>query len=70
VKIYVLTYFDYEENLYYFPTKKAAKEFLAGEKKRFPTTNAITDVKISELEFDLTKVGIAELLNDEVGTGY
>mgnify|MGYP003629176004 CR=1 FL=1 len=70
MKIYVLAYFDYEVNHYYFPTKKAALEFLAGEKKRFTAENAITDVEISELEFDRTKVGIADLLNIEVGTGF
>jgi len=68
--IYILTYNDGEDHRFYLPTKKAALQFIADEKVRFPTTHDITDVEIIELKGANTKAGIADLLNAEVGTGY
>ena len=67
--IYILTYNDGEDHRFYLPTKKAALQYLADEKARFPTFE-ITDVEIIELKGASTKAGIAELLNSEVGTGF
>tara|TARA_R100001244_G_C5103350_1_gene119371 strand:+ start:382 stop:606 length:225 start_codon:yes stop_codon:yes gene_type:complete len=71
--IYILRYTEFENPepiFFYFPTKKAALEFIASERARSGMANAITDIEIDGFEIDTSKAGLADLLNSEVGTGF